>query len=200
MNIDKCKLKVDIANHLGADIEDRVEGELKAAHELSGAADALKQAAIKVPRDLAAKIDTALAEGEIKDLGALEVAEFAKKYLAKAGDFLMHLSEMEKQKSVAQLGRVDGLRFAMESVKKMRDAEVQRIQAVLDSIEEDGEPPRTQASLAREAHGSAADRKAAVEPPAADGSNGTQPSRKTRRKKGTRGKNDPAIRAVKKVE
>jgi len=195
MNLEKSQLKMQLANNLGADIEDRVEGELKAANELQGAAQALKQAAIKVPRDLAAKIDTALAEGEIKDMGALEVAEFAKKYLTKAGDFLMHLSEVENQKAVAQRGRVDGLRYAMETVQKMRDTEAERIDLVLRAMEEEGEAPRTEASAARKAHGSAADRKAEAQE--AKGSNGTPP-KKTRKKKKARTKKAPALKAVKK--
>ena len=160
MNLEKSQLKMQIANSLGADIEDKVEGEKRAADEMAGASAALKQASGKVPRDLAAKIDTALAEGEIKDMGAMEVAEFAKKYLTKAGDYLAHLADVENAKAVAQRGRVDGLTFAMEAVQKMRDAEAERIQMVLKAIEEDGEAPRTEASAARKAHGSVADRRA----------------------------------------
>jgi hypothetical protein len=204
MNLAKSELKMQIATNLGADIEDRVEGELKAAHELAGASDALKQAAIKVPRDLAAKIDTAVAEGEIKDMTALEAAEFAKKYLTKAGDYLAHLSVVERQKSDAQFGRVEGLKFAMETIQGVRDQEAERLQSVLDTIEEDGEPPRTEASAARGAHGSAADRKAQE----AKGSNGESskppPKKKTSKKRSGKKKTSkakkktPALRAVKK--
>lgn len=200
MNIEKSQLKMQIANNIGADIEDRVEGEMRAAHELSGASNALQQAALKVPRDLAAKIDTALAEGEIKDMGALEAAEFAKKYLAKAGDYLRHLSEVERQKASDQLGRVAGLKFAMESVQRMRDKEAERIQGALDAMEAGEEAPRTEASAARKAHGSAADRKAEAQE--VKGSNGTPPKKKRGSKKASkkkaRTKKAPALKAVKK--
>jgi hypothetical protein len=203
MNLEKSQLKMQIANNIGADIEDRVDGEMRAAHELSGASDALQQAALKVPRDLAAKIDTALAEGEIKDMGALEAAEFAKKYLAKAGDYLRHLSEVERSKAQDQLSRVAGLKFAMESVQKLRDREAERIQDTLDAIEEGGEAPRTEASAARKAHGSAADRKAE-----ASKGNGAPSKKKTPAKKRTKKtsakkrtpKKVPALKAVKKTE
>ncbi|NIT79749.1 MAG: hypothetical protein GWN58_33875 [Anaerolineae bacterium] len=199
MNIEKSQLKMQIANNIGADIEDRVEGELRAAHELLGAADALQQAALKVPRDLAAKVDTALAEGEIKDMTALEAAEFAKKYLAKAGDYLRHLSDVERSKASDQRSRVAGLKFAMDSLQKMRDEEAQRIQAVIDATEEDGEAPRTEASAARKAHGSVADRRAAEAE--AKGSNGTPPKKKRAAKKKAKKaprKKPTALKAVKK--
>jgi hypothetical protein len=160
VNLEKSQLKIQLANNLGADIEDRLAGEQRAVHELEGANDALRQAAVKVPQDLAAKVDTALAEGELKDMTALEASEFAKKYLTKAGDYLMHLATMEKSKAEAQKARVQGLEFAMDTVKELRDAEVDRMQGVLNAIEEDEDPPRTEAELARKAHGSLAERRA----------------------------------------
>jgi len=166
MNIEKANLKVLVANSIGADIEDRVEGEQKAAYEQAGAAEALRQAASKIPRDLSAKVDRSLKEGEIKEsLEAMEVAALVKLYLSKVGVFLLHLAEVEHQKSTLQLGRVRGLKQAMEIVQTTRDQEVQKIKALEETALESGGDERldlrTAGSAARNSCGSAADRKAA---------------------------------------
>lgn len=165
MNLEKANLKILVANNLGADIEDRVEGEQKAAYEMNGAADALRQAALKVPRDLAAQLDTALKEDQIPSgLEAIQVVEFAKKYLAKVGDFLRHLAEVEQQKAMMQLGRVDGLRQAMEVIQKTRDQEAQKVKAHEEEDSEDGgNGVRTSGGAARKERGSVADRRAAAQ-------------------------------------
>lgn len=164
MNLEKANLKIMVVNNLGADIEDRVEGEMKAAHELNGASQALRQAAIKIPRDLAAKVDASLKEGEIpENLDAMAAAGLVKKYLMKAGEFLNHLADVEGQKAITQLGRVDGLRQAMQLVQKTKDEEVKKVQifaAAQEGTPEGEEPPRTAGSVARKERGSAADRKA----------------------------------------
>lgn len=168
MNLEKANLKILVANHLGADIEDRVEGEQKAAHEMNGASDALRQAALKVPRDLAAQLDTALKEDQIPaSMDSLQVVEFTKKYLAKVGDFLRHLSEVEQQKAMMQLGRVDGLRQAMEVIKKTRDQEALKVKAHEEEDSTDGgNGARTSGAAARKERGSVADRRSAEAPKA----------------------------------
>jgi hypothetical protein len=128
MNIDKAHMKVAVATDIGADIEDRMEGELRAAQELEGASKALEGAAKKVTVDVAAKVDIALDEGtEIRDgMTSLEVAEVIKKYVTKAGHYLLHLSDVAKQKSAAQRSRADGLRDAMDAVAEGKRAEEDR--------------------------------------------------------------------------
>lgn len=168
MDLDLSKWKMTLTNDIGAKIEDRVDGERKAQHELSGAAHALKQAAKKIPVDLSAHVDRALNEGEIKDgLEALQIAALIKKYLARVGDFLDHLGEVEIQKAIAQGGRVAGMETAMEVVKQFRDDEVARIQKMIDIAKaiENGDEPiiRTSADAARAVHGSLADRRAAAQ-------------------------------------
>ena len=108
MNLDKAQLKIAVANNLGADMEDRLEGEMKAAHELAGAAQALRQVAKKVPADLIAKLEADQEEGDkaIKDgLEAHLVVQLIKQWLTRAGDYLGHMADVEQQKAVAQGGR-----------------------------------------------------------------------------------------------
>jgi hypothetical protein len=175
MNIDKAHMKVAVATDIGADIEDRMDGELRAAQELEGAAKALEGAAKKVTVDVAAKVDIALKEGtEIRDgMTTLEVAEVIKKYVTKAGHYLLHLSDVAKHKSAAQRSRADGLRDAMDAVLKLREKEQQKIEGFLKLVEQaeaegDGEivpeVPRTPAEAARMQRGSIADRRAAKDP------------------------------------
>jgi hypothetical protein len=168
MNLEKANLKIMVVNNLGADIEDRVEGETRAAYELNGASQALRQAAVKVPRDLSAKVDASLKEGEIADgLDAMSVAGLVKKYLLKVENFLNHLADVENQKAVTQMGRVDGLRQAMQIIQKTKETEAKKIQVFAEAQErgdgdEDSEN-RTVGSLVRKERGSAADRKAAAQ-------------------------------------
>jgi hypothetical protein len=163
MDVNTSKITMLVANDIGASLEDKLDGERKAQHELSGAAHALKQAAKKVPQDLAAHVDRALNDGEIEDgLTAPLIAQLIKKYLTRVGDFLEHLGDIEVQKAVAQGGRVAGIELAMSTVKKLRDDEVAKIQKLLELSklsEETGEVVRTPSEAARAARGSVADRR-----------------------------------------
>jgi hypothetical protein len=167
MNIKKSMLIADVANDLGANLEDRVESEQKTASALAGGAEALKQAAIKVPRDLAARADN---DQNIKDgMSEPEVRKMVKEYLTRTGDFLQHLSAVEQQKAITQGGIVDGLRQAMVLIQKRRDAETTKLKQMIALAEQEdastpgAEVPRTAAEAARTEHGSAAERKAAAE-------------------------------------
>lgn len=165
MNPDKAKLKMMMANEFGADLEDRLEGERKAANELAGGAHALRQASKKVPNDLLPFVEKDLTEKIITDsMEAHLVAQLIKKYLTRVGDFLNHLADVEQQKAVAQGGRVDGMATAMGLIKKVRDTETLKLQQFLALAEQaettDGDLElRTAGAIARAEHGSAADRK-----------------------------------------
>ena len=169
MSIDKAQLKILITNNLGATIEDRLEGERKAMHELTGAAVALKQAAQKVPRDLIAKLEREQEEGTnvIKDgLEGHKVVGLIKLWLTKASDYLGHLADVEQQKAIVQGGRAAGLEEAMGIVKKERDDTAQRLAELAAAADADAPPPvadqRSAAAQARAEHGSLAERRAAA--------------------------------------
>ena len=161
MNIDKSQIKMIVANDIGADIEDRLEGERRAANELSGGAQALKQAAKKVPNDLIAAINNEMEEGKISDgMEAHLVVQLVKKYLTKAGDFLAHLGDIEQQKAIVQGGRVDGMMSTIDMVKKVRDVEADKVKQLIElAKQEEGENLRTPAGLAKAEHGTAAERR-----------------------------------------
>jgi len=183
MNIEKANLKVLVATDIGASIEDRMEAEQKAAVELEGGSKSLAAAAKKIPVDLCAKVDVAVEEGAITDgMTALEVAEVVKNWLTRAGAFLVHLSDVAKQRSVHQYARAEGLKDAMEAVAKMRATEIAKIDGFTRLVEqeEDESPPlpsvppvastssdpaatrpRTSSEVARAQRGSVADRRTA---------------------------------------
>jgi len=155
-----------MANELGADIEDAYERELKAAHQLEGAVEALKQAALKVPHDLAERVDQEMNEGESfkEGMSKLQVAELVKKYLGRAGVYLAHMAQNESKKVTEQLWRAQGLKDAMALVSKTREAESQKLQEALALVEsgEGGPRPTASPDAARAAHGTAAERRAAA--------------------------------------
>lgn len=175
MGVEKSQLKMLVANDIGADIEDRLEGERRTQYELNGAAAGLKQASKKVPNDLIAHLKKDEDEGLIKDgMEVHLVVQLVKKYLTKAGDFLSHLGDVEQQKAITQAGRADGLESAMEMVRKVRQAEATKLQRFIalaqeaDDVSTDGaegtpEVPRTPAEAARAEHGSVAERRAAAQ-------------------------------------
>jgi len=188
MNLDKAQLKIAVANNLGADMEDRLEGEMKAAHELAGAAQALRQVAKKVPADLIAKLEADQEEGDkaIKDgLEAHLVVQIIKQWLTRAGDYLGHMADVEQQKAVAQGGRASGLQDAMKLVKKMKDEETQKLQTFMELSAKGEEAvltaPRTAGEAARLEHGKAADRKEAEELPVEAPAAPEKPKRKGRK-------------------
>jgi hypothetical protein len=189
MNLDKAQLKIAVANNLGADMEDRLEGEMKAAHELAGAAQALRQVAKKVPADLIARLEADQEEGDkaIKDgLEAHLVVQIIKQWLTRAGDYLAHMADVEQQKAVAQGGRASGLQDAMKLVKKMKDEETQKIQTFMELATKGEEAgvltaPRTAGEAARLEHGKAADRKEAEELPVKAPAAPEKPKRKGRK-------------------
>jgi len=168
----KSELKILIASELGADIEDGYEGQLKAAHELHGGADALKQASVKVPATFIARINKDLDEGKIGDMTALEAAEYIKKYLARVGDYLGHLADVMSGNAVSQFGRAEGMKTAMGIVEKMRREENEKLLRV---IEEGDARPKPAVNRARKKRGSARERKAAEK---------KKPAKKAAKKKG----------------
>lgn len=161
-NPQKSQLKMLIAHELGADIEDAYEREMAAAHQLEGGVEALKQAALKVPSELAKRVDQELGEGEsFKDgMSRLEVAELVKKYLARAGVFLAHLATNESTKIAPQRGKAEGMKSAVELIAKAREAESVKLQEALALVEE-GPRPVPAMNAARAERGSAAERRAA---------------------------------------
>jgi len=176
MNPEKSKLKIMIANDFGVSIEDRLEGELKAANELAGASSALRQASKKVPLELCAKVSEEFEKGEIKDgMQSHHIAQLVKKYLIRAGDFLNHLADVEQQKAVSQFGRAAGLQEAVKMIKKVQEEENERLQG-FSSVSDD--KLRTASSIARAEHGTAAERKKIAE----------DKKKKTTKKKTTRKK------------
>ena len=185
MSVEKSQLKMMITNSIGADIEDHVDGSRKTAHELNGAAQALKQAAKKVPADLVAHVERALVSGEIEDgLDSKLVAQLVKKYLARVGDFLNHLGDVEQQKAVAQFGRVSGMEDAMKLIQKMRDSESAKLQRLTELAQSDEivlpmPSVRTAASAAKEAHGDLVVRRATKEAAGKKGKRAKVPVKKT---------------------
>lgn len=160
MQLDKVKLKMLVANDLGADMEDRLEGELKTAHEFAGGASALKQVAAKVLPTFAPRVDED--EKIVDGMDAIAVRKLVKQYLTRACDFANHLGDVEQQKAITQGGRVEGLQQAMKMVQKVRDVEAQKLQQLIALAREEmesGAPIRTPGEAARAEHGSAADRK-----------------------------------------
>ena len=179
MNPEKSQFKILVVNEIGNKVEDKYESELKSTHELAGGAEALRQAAIKVPAAFAAKIDAELEEGKI-DEGMLpqHVAQYAKKYLARVGDFLRHLADVEQQKATSQGGRTAAIRDIIDNVlSKMREEESKKLQQAIEVVKEEEvldveekkeeqnpepsveKPARTVAEAARAEHGSLADRR-----------------------------------------
>jgi len=166
--LDKSQLTITVATELGADLEDRLDGERKAMNELTGAQQALKQAAKKVPVDLVAALEASLEKGEeIKDgMESIEVAQLIRKYLTRVGDYLTHLGEVEQQKAIIQGGRVAGLADAMKVVQKRREDEVTKLQRMIEAAkqiqnDEVVADVRTTGEAARSEHGTVAERRAA---------------------------------------
>jgi hypothetical protein len=142
MGIDKSELKILIANNIGADIEDQLESSKRTVHQLEGAVAALGQAATAVPLGVIAKIDKILEEGVIKDdMPALQVYTLLKKYVTKCGDFLQHLSEVEKLKVTSQHGEVRGIEFSLGLIKKIKDDEIKKVEALAKFLEDESKSP-----------------------------------------------------------
>lgn len=170
MSLEKEMIRVEVANSLGADLEDRLENEVATTSQLEGAADALMQAAEKVPRDL---IEKAKKDDNIKDdLTAQECLKIVINYISRCGDYLKSMSFNERQKAITQGGRVDGLKDAMKVIERKRDVAAKKLKMLISlakeqqEAEEKGEdPPRTPAELARKEHGTLAERREAKEEP-----------------------------------
>lgn len=189
MNIEKSQLKMLVAGNLGASIEDRLESTGKTVNELMGGYAALHRASSKVPNDIIALVEK---DEEIKDgLDAHIVRQKIKKYITRVGDYLEHLGEVSKQSAITQAGVVDGLRQAMDIIKKEHDAEAAKIE-IATSIDEDsviGETPRTMAEAAKNANGSSRERRAKESAPK------KATRKKATRKKATAKKESPKLKS-----
>ncbi len=170
MDANKSILTVEITANLGADIEDRLETEISTRDELIGGANALDQAATKVPQDLITK---AKEDAHIKNgLTEMEIKHLVIDYLTRAGDYLKAMSLNERQKAITQGGVVDGMQAVVAVLNKKREVETKKLQMMLSLAKEQEEvekkrkagkavedAPRTAAEAARKEYGNAADRR-----------------------------------------
>lgn len=176
MNPLKSEVKIGTTLEIGANVEDMCEGAEATVHEYKGAEDALKQST-KAVQSLHTHVDKDLEDGKIDEVlnEPLLVAEYVKRYVTRAIGILDNLAtRAEYQKFKAQ-GKAEGLRAAVESIKKVHDAEEAKLRGYLAAVEleqakESGEAVEEEGtgrpSAAREASGrpidKLADRRAAA--------------------------------------
>ena len=145
MNPAKAEVKILTTREIGNNVEDMCEAAEKAVHEYKGAEDGIKQSA-KALTTLHAHIDKDIEEGKLDEVVGepLKVAEYAKKYVTRCMGLLDNLAtRAEYQKYKAQ-GKAEGLRSAVDSIKKVHDAEEIKLKNYVLAVEqaiEDGQSP-----------------------------------------------------------
>jgi len=145
MNPDKSKIKIGTAQEIGEQLDDQLEGAERQIHLQDGAAMGLRRAAEKL-KELGAHVQKDLKEGHLGEFGdlGLKVADYAIRYISRSASLVENLALTAEVEKVKAIGRVDGLKAAVQSTKKVMDGEKVKLlayeQAVRDGdVNEDGE-------------------------------------------------------------
>jgi hypothetical protein len=125
MSIEKAQVKVGTAHEIGCRLDDALEAATKDLYRLEGAAQAFRQAAQSV-EGLAKHVDREMDEGKFD----LETAKLIKKYVERAHQMMTNLTMQADNNRMAQTGKVSGAEAAVQLVKKFRDDEERKAEAL----------------------------------------------------------------------
>ena len=125
MNIEKAELKINIANDIGASVEDSFESAKKEMYRQEGALSSFGQAA-KACEMLVEVVNKDLAEGKIE---SLEHANEIKLWLTRAANAQRNLARQAENLGMAASGKVAALEQTVAMIAKYRHAEELKIAA-----------------------------------------------------------------------
>lgn len=136
MNPLKSEVKIFATRELGADVEDKYEAAQKTCSEFVGAEEALKHCA-KTLTSLHTHIDKDIEEGKVDDYldGPLKVAEYAKLYVTRCIGLVENLVTRAEFSKFRSQGRADGLKAAVDILKKAHDQEEAKLRGYLAAVE-----------------------------------------------------------------
>ena len=136
MNPAKSEIKILTTREIGADVEDKYEAAEKQVSEFKGAEEGLKQSA-RALASLHAHIDKDLDEGVVDKVlnEPLKVAEYAKKYVTRCMGLIENMGTRAEFNKYRAQGKAEGLKTAVDTLKKVHDAEAQKLQRYVEALE-----------------------------------------------------------------
>ena len=140
MRPDKAELKIQTANDIGASIEDQLDAAIRTQHQYEGGQIALV-ATTKNFAGILAQLDKDLAEGKLDpkelDISSADALHaIIKRWLGKTIGSIMSQKDALKSSEIAASGMVTGIKRCMEIPKKIMDAEREKLEGLLQAIEE----------------------------------------------------------------
>lgn len=134
MNVEKAQIKIGTAHEIGVHLDDMLEAAEAQVYRQEGAAMALKQAIGPIV-GLAEHVKKDLTEGKLDEFGelGLKVSEYVIRYINRAAGAVENLATAAEVGKLKALGKVDGLRDAVKSTKKVMDGERQKVSAFVEA-------------------------------------------------------------------
>lgn len=135
MSIEKSELKKEVTQEIGSRLDDALEEGQREIHRWEGAKTSLGGAKLAIEQ-LFAHVAQDVKVQRLSNEGA----EAAQSYIRKAAGILDNLrlkAEVHEQRAY---GRVDGLKQAVTTTKKIYDAEDAKVAALAAHVEEDVPP------------------------------------------------------------
>jgi len=135
MNLEKSRLKLAITDGIGRDLEKSVEEAEVEVHKYQGACGALNQVVKLIGAKSVEVKDDLLADKIVLDKDdPMAVAKFVVGKFQELVATVHGLSENAHANSISLQGKANGIRDALEHVKKLFDEEVAKIKAVEEQL------------------------------------------------------------------
>lgn len=139
MSLEKARLKIAVAEHIGLKHEDRLEAATAEVHRYEGAAGGVKQAGEAIER-LLVQFTSDADDGKIDDIAGeehrLKIAELVSKWMKRAIGTCIALGDVASSSRLKAMGKVEALEQARHDVKNLIDEEEAKAQAIESGVNE----------------------------------------------------------------
>lgn len=135
MGFDKAEIKMGTANEIGSDLDDILERLEKSLYALEGADRMLGQVTKNIEA-LMEHVDLDMSEGKLEIQEPMLVAKVIKDYIKKAAGVAVSLGEANRANRFRTQGKIEATKVAIETVKKLYDAEKSKAQRMLEVLKQ----------------------------------------------------------------
>jgi hypothetical protein len=134
MSVEKAKIKIGVATHIGTKLDDMLESAQADVHRSEGAKRVLQQVGQGIG-GLLAHVDKDLEEGVLKGMDTpLKVAEVVKRYIQRGAAIAENLAIASEANRLLGMGKVEALQQAVGFVKIVVDKEQSEVDALEEAI------------------------------------------------------------------
>jgi hypothetical protein len=134
MSVEKAKIKIGVATHIGTRLDDMLESAQADVHRSEGAKRVLQQVGQGIG-GLLTHVDKDLEEGALKGVDTpLKVAEVVKRYIQRGTAIAENLAIASEANRLLGMGKVEALQQAVGVAKSVVDKEQSEVDALEDAV------------------------------------------------------------------